>query len=289
MNKPEITVGISFKDPGPYFKLALRSVFAQSFNDWELLLMDDGSSDGSLEFARSIRDSRVRVFSDGQSRNLNVRLNELVNLAKGRYFVRMDADDAMHPNRLERQFDTLEKQGRRTVVGSAAYSMDRESNIIGLRPAATRHQVGFSARHSFHHPTVAAPLAWFRENPYSERLVYRRVEDAELWCRTSHHTNFMSLTEPLLFYREAGASGFGNYLASEFGILHLLWERHRKPFRRYAWQASLEMVKIWLAFCCEGLGKTEWMDRQRYRRLDPLSRKEADHALKRVQSQVIPQ
>ena len=288
MSAPEMTVGISFRDPGSYFDLALRSVFAQSFTDWELLLIDDGSTDGSLEVAQSIRDPRVRVFSDGHSKNLNVRLNELAGLARGHYFVRMDADDAMHPNRLARQFDTLEKQGRRTVVGSAAYSMDRNSRILGLRPAVSRQQVGFSARHSFHHPTVAAPVSWFRENPYSERPVYRRAEDAELWCRTSYHTNFVTLSEPLLFYRETGATGFGNYLASEFGILHLLWERHRKPFFRYAWRASSEMLKIWLAFCCEGMGNGGWMGLRRYQRLDEGARQEADGALKRVMNQELP-
>src|SRR6516225_8834217 len=103
MTRPDVTVGISFKNPGPYFPLALQSVFAQSFTNWELLLMDDGSTDGSVEFARSLRDPRVRVCTDGYCKNLNVRLNELVSLAGGRYFVRMDADDAMHPDRLKRQ------------------------------------------------------------------------------------------------------------------------------------------------------------------------------------------
>jgi len=288
MKRPDVTVGISFKNPGPYFQLALQSIFAQSFANWELLLMDDGSTDGSVEFARSLRDPRVRVCSDGYCKNLNVRLNELVNLADGRYFVRMDADDAMHPDRLKRQVEALEKHGRSTVVGSAAYSIDHDSNIIGLRPAASRQKLGFSARHSFHHPTVAAPIGWFRQNPYSERPVYNRAEDAELWCRTTHHTNFMSIQEPLLFYREMGTTAFGNYMGSEFGILHLLWERHRKPFIVYAGRASAELLKLWFALVCEGLGKSKWLDSRRYRRLEPGHLQEAVAALEVVKSQPLP-
>jgi glycosyltransferase involved in cell wall biosynthesis len=288
MKRPDVTVGISFKNPGPYFQLALQSIFAQSFANWELLLMDDGSTDGSVEFARSLRDPRVRVCRDGYCKNLNVRLNELVSLAGGRYFVRMDADDAMHPDRLKRQVEALEKHGRSTVVGSAAYSMDRESNIIGLRPAASRQKLGFSARHSFHHPTVAAPISWFRQNPYSERPVYNRAEDAELWCRTTHHTNFMSIQEPLLFYREMGTTAFGNYMGSEFGILHLLWERHRKPFIVYAGRASTELLKLWFALVCEGLDKSKWLDSLRYRRLEPGHLQEAVAALEVVKNQPLP-
>jgi glycosyltransferase involved in cell wall biosynthesis len=289
MKKPDVSVGISFKNPGPYFALALQSVFAQTFTNWELLLVDDGSTDGSLEFARSLRDPRVHVYSDGICKNLNVRLNEMVSLAGGRYFVRMDADDAMHPNRLIRQLDSLEKHGRSTVIGSAAYSIDQNSTIIGLRPAASGQKMGFSARHSFHHPTVAAPVAWFRQNPYSERPVYNRAEDAELWCRTSHHTSFMSLPEPLLFYREMGPASFGNYLGSEFGILHLLWERHRQPFISYCFRASTEMLKLWFAMICEGMGKGNWLDSHRYRRLEPGHLKEANAALELVKNQPLPQ
>src|SRR5262245_23142215 len=191
MARPDVTVSISFRNPGRYFALALQSVFAQSFTDWELLLMDDGSADGSLELARSLRDPRVRVCSDGFAKSLSVRLNELAGLARGRYFVRMDADDAMHPRRLERQVATLERHAGDVVAGSAAYSIDRDSKVIGMRPAASRQKLGFSARHSFHHPTVAAPVEWFRRNPYSERSVYSRAEDAELWCRTADCTTFV--------------------------------------------------------------------------------------------------
>ena len=288
MIRPDVTVGISFKNPGPYFALALRSVFVQSFTNWELLLMDDGSADGSLEFARSLRDPRVRVSSDGESKGLSTRLNELITLARGRYFVRMDADDAMHPRRLERQIETLENHGCDTVVGSAAYSIDRDSNLIGMRPATSRQKLGFSARHSFHHPTVAAPVEWFRRNPYSEQFIYSRAEDAELWCRTADRTTFLSIPQPLLFYREMGDGGFGNYLGSELGLLYLLWERHRRPFLPFAVRASAELAKLWLTLLGEGLGAARLRDRLRYRRLAPPLLQEASSALQLVKSCPLP-
>ncbi|NJK52298.1 MAG: glycosyltransferase [Leptolyngbyaceae cyanobacterium SU_3_3] len=83
---PKITIGISFRNPGHYFTLALQSVFAQTFTDWELILIDDGSSDDSLTIALSLQDPRVRVYCDQESRGLNIRLNQLVQMAKAPYF-----------------------------------------------------------------------------------------------------------------------------------------------------------------------------------------------------------
>src|SRR5262245_11146808 len=105
---PQISIILSFQNPGPDFRLAIQSVFAQTVTHWELLLMDDGSTDGSLAFARSLDDPRVRVFTDGLSLNLNRRLNQLIDLARAPYIARMDADDVMHPGRLERQHTLLE-------------------------------------------------------------------------------------------------------------------------------------------------------------------------------------
>ena len=110
--------------PGKYFELALKSVFSQTFTDWELILVDDGSSDDSLALARSLKDPRVRVYSDGLTKRLNARLNELVSLARAPYFFRMDADDIMHPERLERQYAELVRSDSNTVIGTG-FLLDR--------------------------------------------------------------------------------------------------------------------------------------------------------------------
>lgn len=179
---PKVTIGISFKNPGRYFELAIKSVFTQTFTEWELILIDDGSTDNSLEFAKNISDERVRVYSDGHSKGLNIRLNELVQLAKAPYFFRMDADDIMHFRRIEKQYQILYEQNDSTeiVVGSAAYSIDSTSSVVGLRQGASVQHQGFNARHSFIHPTVAAKTAWFKANPYREDRKFNRCEDAEL-------------------------------------------------------------------------------------------------------------
>src|SRR5690606_12105870 len=87
--KPVVTIGIPFFNPGPLIEDAVRSVFSQTFSDWELILLDDGSTDESLRRVQQIRDPRVKVYSDGRNKGLVTRLNEITQLASGKYLARM--------------------------------------------------------------------------------------------------------------------------------------------------------------------------------------------------------
>lgn len=261
MNQPEVTIGICFRNPTvEYFSLALRSVFAQTFTDWELLLVNDISTDGSLEIAQRLLDQRVRLVNDGLGKSLSVRLNEMVRLARGKFFVRMDADDAMAPERLERQVRELRASSTDTVVGSFTYSLDGASRVVGGRNGQPQRQ-GYGALHSFHHPTVAAHTQWFLANPYSER--YHRAEDAELWCRTTGHSRFVVLEERLLFYRE-GASSLTAYLQTQVALITLLRERFFDPRWRYLLLLLREVVKLLGISVCDALGLTHLAINQRY-------------------------
>src|SRR5438309_10301144 len=92
-HRVSVSIGIPFLNARRFLADAVRSVFAQTCDDWELLLVDDGSTDGSLDVVRSIDDPRVRVISDGTNRGLCARLNQIASLARGKYLARMDADD----------------------------------------------------------------------------------------------------------------------------------------------------------------------------------------------------
>jgi len=246
--KTQLTIGISFKNPGEYFQLALQSVFAQTFSNWELVLMDDGSTDCSLALAKSIKDERVRVYSDGESRGLNVRLNQMIHLAQTPYFFRMDADDIMHPQRLEKQYQVLLQHDEDTVIGTGAYSINNNSHVVGLKPSRRNQKSGFDARHSFLHPTVAASTSWFCKNLYSDYFIYNRAQDAELWCRTTNKTKFINLPEPLIFYREHGTSSFSNYIGTSSGLLHLIYNEFNQPRQKCVYLFTRELLKLWIVF-----------------------------------------
>lgn len=217
-DKDLISVGIPFFNAEKFLSKAIESVISQSYDNWELLLLDDGSNDGSLKIAKGFeqKDNRIKVFSDGRNKGLGARLNELATLSNGEYIARMDADDIMHPIRLETQVQILIDNPNIDVLGTNAYVIDENDLVFGMR---YRENSGMTKVEHFIHPTIMGKKQWFLDNPYDEKAI--RIEDAELWYRTKQFSNFMMTNEPLLFYREFGTSYYPKYLKVIPSLIYL--------------------------------------------------------------------
>lgn len=202
---PRVTVMLPFLNGGPAFVPAVRSILNQTFTDWELLLCDDGSTDGSLEFARSLQlqDPRVIVWSDGQSKGLAARLNECIQRARGAWIARMDADDISYPDRFRRQVEYLSAHPEIDLLGCSMLICEESGSPIGKRTAPASHAeivanpaLGFGLAH----PTWMARATWYRQFLYDPTAL--RFEDIELLYRAAPTSRFANITEPLYGYRE---------------------------------------------------------------------------------------
>jgi glycosyltransferase involved in cell wall biosynthesis len=232
-----ISIGIPFFNARRTLADAVRSVFAQSYRDWELILIDDGSSDGSKELVMQIGDPRVRIISDGVNRGLSTRLNQIASLARGKYLARMDADDLMHPERIARQIAFLESNPNIDVIDTTTYTVDDDLTPLGIRgedPLDCRPE-SVLRNGLLIHPTIMASTDWYRSNPYDG--VYVRAEDRELWCRTCATTKFARLCEPLFFYREGLAGNIRNYVRTGVTVSKIL--RHYGPPLIGSWRTSV--------------------------------------------------
>lgn len=191
----------------------MRSVFAQTFQDWELILVDDHSSDCSPCIAQSVIDPRVRVYSGGAGKGFVYQLNRITQMVRGKYYARMDADDMMHPERLSKQVKYLEENVNIDLVDAAMYSMDQQCNVKTVRNlnSLDYRPVILLGRGLLCHATVMGHVEWFKKNPYDPK--YLRAEDRELWCRTFKNSRFGRVKEPLYFVRE-GHINVNNYLVS---------------------------------------------------------------------------
>lgn len=215
-----VTIAIPFLNGSLTIRGAIQSVFAQTYDKWELLLMDDGSTDDSLRIAKSVRDPRVRVISDGVRRGLPSRLNQATELAEGELLARMDADDLMHPERLARQVEYLKVHGAVDLVGTGAYAIDADNRAVGMRSVTASQPRRKGLQHGYIHATVTGRTAWFRANPYDP--AYPRAQDLELWYRTQPQTVGHNLGEALYFYREVGCFSIRRYRESCRAVRRIL-------------------------------------------------------------------
>lgn len=203
-----ISIGIPFYNAEKYLALSIQSVISQSYKNWKLILVDDGSTDNSLKIAQEFaaRDSRIRVISDGENKKLPYRLNQLIVESKGEFIARMDADDIMHPQRLEKQLQFLEKNKHYDLVSSGLISIDSQNKVKGFRCVGQLYDEFSSPNLSYPivHPSVMARKSWYERNQYS--LAYPRAEDFELWTRAIKSKDFKMAVLPdlLLYYREEG-------------------------------------------------------------------------------------
>lgn len=211
MTRTLIGIGLPFRNPGAFLIEAVQSVFCQTEKDWELLLIDDGSTDGSLECARAIRDPRVRVLSDGKGKGLIARLNEWIDEAPGQYLARMDADDLMHPRRLELELAALQER-RADVVGTGAFVVDDKRNLMGVRDLGEHFDDPLNAlkRGVFIHVSVLARRDWYRQHRYDG--LYKRAEDRELFVRGLSDSRYLQVREPLMFITHATWDKVGDIL-----------------------------------------------------------------------------
>lgn len=213
LDYPVVSIVIPFYNNETTLLDAIKSVFSQTYKNWELILLNDGSTDKSLEIANSINDNRVKVVNDGVNRGLVYRLNQSPLLVNGQYIARMDGDDLMHPQRLEKQMLMFFKNPDLDLVDTGAYSIDEVGNPIGVRGLVP---INYSPSHILKntillHASIIGKKEWFQKFPYDP--IYIRAEDRELWMRSYKTSKFARVMEPLYIVRE-GKVNVENYITA---------------------------------------------------------------------------
>lgn len=223
---PLVTIAIPIYNSESYLRDAIQSCFNQTFKDWELLLMCDGSTDNSnlIVYEMACLDKRVKVIDDKSNRGLVYRLNQSINLAKGKYYARMDADDIMAVDRIQKQVAFLEANPEVDVVGSSMMLIDGENNIIGSSYMKNNN--------SFVHSSVMGKTKWFHSYLYDEKAL--RAEDFDLWNRTRRYSCFANIDQPLLFYRSLGMPALRKILQS-YRTMQLLHLRYKEYGKNWIW------------------------------------------------------
>jgi len=186
--------------------LALQSIKGQTYDKWELLLIEDGSNDGSQAIAKKFAeaDERIRLITDGVRRGLPERLNQAISLSRGEYFARMDGDDISYPSRLERQMEYLRQHPDVDLVGAGAIVFNGYGTIRGKRLGPEFHNeiCDHPCSHiRMMHPTFLGHINFFRRFGYRSSAS-SLCDDQDLLLRACGSARYANVPEILLGYRE---------------------------------------------------------------------------------------
>jgi glycosyltransferase involved in cell wall biosynthesis len=208
LSAPRITVLMSVYNGARYFRASIDSILRQTFADFEFLIVDDGSTDETMQILRSYRDERIKIVRNEKNIGLTKSLNRGLVLASGEYIARQDADDISLPDRLQKQVAFMETHSGVVLLGTQAKLIDargrrRRLTAIGCYKATSseclRWQMMFDA--GFFHTSVM-----FRREPlmamtggYNERFV--TGQDADLWSRLPLECEIRNLNEALVCFR----------------------------------------------------------------------------------------
>jgi len=199
---PKVSILMPVYNAGQYLSRALDSILAQGFRDWELILINDGSTDNSESIITQYDDERIYYIKNPVNLKLIKTLNKGIDYCGGQYIARMDADDICHPDRLKRQVEFLDSKPECLMCGTSAIVIDGNEKKTGKIRNLTDNdylQISLMFSPSFIHPSMMIRSEVLQHNRYDE--AYKHVEDYDLWCRIAKQGKIANIDSELFEYR----------------------------------------------------------------------------------------
>lgn len=201
---PKVTVLMSVYNRERFVREAIDSILAQTFQDFEFIIINDGSTDKTKEMILSYEDSRIQLVDNSSNIGIPKSSNKGLNLAQGEFVARLDSDDISEPQRLARQVAFLEAHPKTVLVGSWYKEIDEEGNLLQectLPCDCTEIRWGLL----FYTPFLNSSVM-FRRNVvvqkvglYNQEFIY--AQDHELWVRIASYFPVANIDEYLVKYR----------------------------------------------------------------------------------------
>jgi len=201
---PRVSVLMTMFNAGVYLRPAIESLLAQSYTDFELIIVDDGSTDGSATVAEGFADPRIRLIRNASNSGLTKCLNQGLALARGEFVARQDADDLSASDRLEKQTRLLDTHPEIALLGSNAKQIDGNGQFLGHTdlpldtPAIRWGNLFFN---SFLHSAVMFRTKVVREEFGGYDESFRCSMDYALWSRVAQRHAVTNLAESLISLR----------------------------------------------------------------------------------------
>ncbi|MFA6023462.1 MAG: glycosyltransferase family 2 protein [Candidatus Pacearchaeota archaeon] len=253
---PLVSVVMPAYNTEKYIAEAIESILNQTFKDFEFIIVDDGSTDNTLQIIKDYakKDKRIKVLRNEKNLKICKSLNKGIREAEGKYIARMDSDDSSLPTRLERQVEFMEKNPEYGVVGAFMELFDENTGkVLGIRKYSDKDEV-LKEKIFFYSP-FAHPVTMIRKEAFYKVSFYKEVdfpsEDLNLWFRIGEKYKFSNIQKVLLKYRYHEKSTTGSRLkAMEKRANQLRWQNWRNPAYHFGAKAFLynffHLISIYL-------------------------------------------
>jgi hypothetical protein len=199
MSSPVMTVLMPVYNAELFLREAMDSILHQTFTDFEFLIIDDGSTDSSVNIIQSYTDPRIRFIKNERNLGISLTLNKGIELAKAELIARMDADDISYPDRLQKQYDYMMAHPDCGMLSTWARVISQDKKFIRLeRYRSNFYYYNLTFECWIYHPTIvftktAVKAAGMYSMPYSE--------DYDLFWQIARRYKIANLAEPLVDYR----------------------------------------------------------------------------------------
>jgi glycosyltransferase involved in cell wall biosynthesis len=213
---PLVSVVLPVFNAASYLHDAIESILQQSYSNFELIIINDGSSDSSLDIIKSFDDKRIRYVENKENIGLIKTLNRAFELANGSYIARMDADDRSFNQRFEKQIEYLEENTQIGVLGTGFISFGNVNEQVIYK--STHQEIRWMQLYECHilHPSVMIRTSVYRDHEFSFNPQFAHCEDYELWARMSQKVQFANLQEPLVYYRDSDSNISNTYTETQY-------------------------------------------------------------------------
>ena len=217
LTQPTISVLLPVYNAERYVAQAIESVLAQTFFDFELIAIDDGSTDHSFEIMSTFTDSRLRVIRQ-ENRGLPATLNRCAELSHAPYLARMDADDICKPDRFARQYEYLQTHSEAALVSGAVEYIDESGQILGrtypiTKPSLIRKKLINQGNIIVHPAVMMRSDAFALCRGYCESLT--TMEDQHLWMKFIRNGFDLHILRQVMIAYRISSGAISNWTRTE--------------------------------------------------------------------------
>jgi glycosyltransferase involved in cell wall biosynthesis len=266
----KISVVFAVYNSETYLKDAINSILSQTFEDFEFIIINDGSTDSSKEIILSYTDSRIVYVENEINRGLIYSLNRGLSQSRGKYIARMDADDIAFPQRLQVQYDFMESHPDIGICGTNIENFfdETDKTFVTRFPEDDQTIRAYSFFQAvFCHPTVVMRRSVIEENKIEYPKAFFRTEDYALWVELLQYTKAHNIQSVLLHYRkhpgsETWISSHANVKNNNVNQIQAIYFQHNNM------EMSLEDLFLFSCFANRSVGCP--LTRENQQRLDKI-------------------